>query len=66
MLRAKTHFDQIPLETVRKIVEEQAVGGIPAKNDPVNGKKKLEKDLSPAQKQSTVNSRTSSQVELSK
>ena len=23
MLKAKTHFEQVPLETVRKIVEEQ-------------------------------------------
>jgi len=33
MLKSKTHFEQVPLEAVRKIVEEQAVKEITIKQD---------------------------------
>jgi len=44
MLKSKTHFAQVPLEAVRKIVEEQAAREITIKQEPVIAKEKLGKD----------------------
>ena len=44
MLKSKTHFEQVPLEAVRKIVEEQAAREITIVPESVSAKKKLEKD----------------------
>jgi len=63
MLKPITHFEQVPLEAVRKIIEEQAAGEQTTKHDPVTGKEKLEKDLLAVQVQSTASFRTNSQVE---
>jgi hypothetical protein len=62
MLKSKTHFEQVPLEAVRRIVEEQAAKERTIKQEPVIAKEKLEKDLLAAQRQSTASSRTYSQV----
>jgi hypothetical protein len=56
MLKSATHFEQVPLEVVKKIVEEQAAAEIATENDLVPGKKKLTKDLLATQEQSTVSS----------
>ena len=62
MLKSKTHFEQVPLEAVRKIVEEQASGEITIKQEPVTAKEKLGKDLLAAQGPLPANSRRYSQV----
>ncbi len=41
MFRTTTHFEQVPLEIVRKIVEEQMHGEIAADQDQVTEKEKL-------------------------
>jgi hypothetical protein len=58
MLKSKTHFEQVPLEAVRKIVEEQSAREITIEHESVSGKKKLEKDFLAVQVQSTASSRT--------
>jgi hypothetical protein len=63
MLKPRTHYEQIPLAAVRKIVEEQAARELTTEHDPVTGKKKLEQDLWAAQVQSTASFRTYSKVE---
>jgi hypothetical protein len=62
MLKSKTHFKQVPLEAVRKIVEEQAAREIAIEHESVSAKKKLEKDFLTVQVQSTASSRTNFQV----
>jgi hypothetical protein len=54
MLQTKTHFEQIPLEIVRKIVEEQIRRETATEQDQRTKKKALEKDPLGAQEQSTV------------
>jgi len=66
MLKARTHFKQVPLEIVRKIVEEQILSEITAERDPIISMKKREKNLLAAQERPKVSSRTSSEMELSK
>jgi len=66
MLRARTHFEQVPLESVRKMVEGQVPREIARERDPATRKKKVEKRLPATQEQSRVSSHTSSQVEVSK
>ena len=41
MLKSKTHFEQVPLEAVRKIVEEQAAREITIKQESVTAKEKV-------------------------
>lgn len=53
MLKPKTHFEQVPLTMVRKIVVGQVRREIRAKQDELSRKKKLEKDHLAAQEQST-------------
>jgi hypothetical protein len=66
MLKPRTHFEQIPLEAVRKIVEEQAVREMTTRLDQATGKKKSRKALLAPQEESTASSRMSFHVELSK
>jgi hypothetical protein len=65
MLKSKTHFEQVPLESVRKIVEEQFTPEVTTKQDrtATKKKKKLEKDFLAAQEQSSASSRAYPQVE---
>jgi hypothetical protein len=63
MLKQRTHYEQIPLEAVRKIVEEQTAGELTTKHDPVTGKKELEQDVRAVQVQSTASFRRYSKVE---
>jgi hypothetical protein len=53
MLKPKTHFEQVPLTTVRKIVVRQVRRESKAKQDQLRREKKLEKDHLAAQEQST-------------
>src|SRR3984893_14397186 len=56
MLRARTHFEQVPLESVRKMVEGQVPREIISERDPVTKKKKVEERLQATQEQSRVSS----------
>jgi hypothetical protein len=66
MPKQRTHFEQIPLEAVRKIVEDQLSEEITAKPDRVTSKKNLAKDLLAAPKRLAASFRRYSKVELSK
>jgi hypothetical protein len=63
MLKPKTHFEQIPLEMVRKIVEEQDRRETMAEQEQGTKKKTLKEDLIGAQEQSMAGSHTFSRVE---
>jgi hypothetical protein len=54
MLNPKTHFEQVPLETVRKMMEEQAGQETPAVQAQAAHKIILEEDLSGTQGQPRV------------
>jgi len=60
MAKPNTHFDQVPLEAIKKIVEEQAPEATTTKPDPLTMKKKLEKELLAAKDQATTRFRISS------
>jgi hypothetical protein len=64
MLEPKTHFRQVPVAVVRKIVEEQIRRKIATDQDRGTKKKTLEDDLLEAQEQSMARSRIVSQKEL--
>jgi len=63
MLKPKTHFEQVPLEIVRKIVEEQIRRETTTEKDQGTMQRTLE-DPFGAQEQSMVRSHTFSQVEV--
>ena len=63
MRPTKTHFEQIPLEIVRKIVEEQIRRETTTEQDQGTMHRTLE-DLFGAQEQSMATSRAFSQVEV--
>jgi hypothetical protein len=60
MAKPITHFDQVPLEVIKKIVEEQAPEATTTKPDPLTRKIKLEKELLAAQDKATARLRMSS------
>jgi hypothetical protein len=64
MLEPKTHFEQVPMEVVRKIVEEQIRREITTEQDQGIKKKTLEEDLLETQEQSMAKPRTFSPREL--
>jgi hypothetical protein len=64
MLEPKTHFEQVPLQVVRKIVEEQFQRETTAEQDREIKKRTLEEDLWGAQEQSMAGPRRFSPVEL--
>ena len=63
MLKPKTHFEQVPLEIVRKIVKEQIRRETTTEQDQGTMQRTLE-DLFGAQEQSMATSRAFSQVEV--
>ena len=63
MLEPRTHFEQIPLEIVRKIVEEQMQREIAAERTQGTKEKMLEEDLWGPQEQSIAMSGTIPRVE---
>jgi hypothetical protein len=65
MLQTKTHFEQVPLEIVRKIIEEQIRLETATEQNRAT-KKMLGLDLWGAQEQSIARSRTFSQAEVLK
>jgi hypothetical protein len=65
MLKPRTHFEQVPLKIVRKIVEEQIRLQTTTEQNQETKKKAPEEDLWGAHHQSiTARSRTFSRVEL--
>jgi hypothetical protein len=64
MLEPKTHFEQVPMEAVRKIVEEQIRRETATEQDQGIKKKTLEEDLLGVQEQSMARPRTVSEEEL--
>jgi hypothetical protein len=66
MLEPKTHFEQVPLEVIRKIIEEQIRRETTTEQDQGTKKKTLGEDLLGAPGQSMTRSRTFSQVGLKK
>jgi hypothetical protein len=64
MLMSKTHFEQVPLETVRKIIEEQMRRE--QASEPARGTKQemQEEVLVETQQQSTTSFRTFPRVEV--
>jgi hypothetical protein len=63
MFKTRTHFEQVPLETVRKIIEEQIRRETTTNEDQGTQKKTLEEGQLGAQEDSTASSLTFSQVE---
>jgi hypothetical protein len=66
MAKPRTHFEQVPLEIVKKIAEEEMPPETVTGLHPGTRKKKAEKGLRVTQKQSKGNSRRYSRAELSK
>jgi len=64
MLEPRTHFEQVPMEVVRKIVEEQLRRETATEQDQGIKKKTLEEDLLGAQEQSMARPHTVSEEEL--
>jgi hypothetical protein len=56
MLKSKTHYEQVPLETVRKIIEEQNSPEITAAGNPIAEKKEIGKELPETREQSKPSS----------
>ena len=65
MTKPRTHFEQVPLEMVKKIAVEEIPLEAAAGRHPRVGKKKVGKDIRVIQKQSKANSRRSSRGEIS-
>jgi hypothetical protein len=63
MLEPKTHFEQVPLETVRKIVEEQIRRETTGEQDQGTMQRTLE-DLFGAQERPMAGSRAFSRAEV--
>jgi hypothetical protein len=64
MFKPKTHFEQIPLEMVRKIVEEQIQREIAAEQAQGTKERTLQEDLLWAQEQSMTSSRAIPRLEV--
>jgi hypothetical protein len=65
MLKPRTHFEQVPLEIVKKIIEEKNPPETAFEPDPKTRRQRVEKDFSEIKKKSTANSGISSQMKLS-
>jgi hypothetical protein len=65
MLKAKTYFEQVPLEIVKKIVEEEMPPEAVTERHRGTSRKTMAKNLRGTHKQSKTDARRSSQVELS-
>jgi hypothetical protein len=65
MVKPRTHFEQVPLEIVKKIAGEEMPPETVTERHRGTNKKKVEKDLRGNHRQSKPNSRRSSQAELS-
>jgi hypothetical protein len=66
MAKPKTHFEQVPLEIVKKIVEEEVPPDAVIKQDRSISNKKPKKPLLPAEQQAQTSDRIPFQMELTK
>jgi hypothetical protein len=64
MAKPKTHFEQVPLEIIKKIVEEGIPSEVIIKPNPATRNKKPKKPLLPAEQQAHANDHTLFQMEL--
>jgi hypothetical protein len=65
MTKPRTHFEQVPLEIVKKIAEEEIPPETTTEPAPITRKKKSEKDRLEAQAPARVAFGTPSQTEVS-
>jgi hypothetical protein len=65
MAKPRTHFEQVPLEIVKKIVGEEIPPDATTEREPKTKRQKIEKDLLGNKKKFAASSRRSSQLELS-
>jgi hypothetical protein len=63
MLEAKTHYEQVPLDIVRKIVEEQILREAAIRQGQGTKNRKLEEDLLEGQEESMPGPCTISELE---
>jgi len=66
MLKPKTHFEQVPLEIVKKIVEEEIPPETISERPPIRRKNKSQKDRLAIKKQAIGSYRRASEIEVSK
>jgi hypothetical protein len=66
MIKPKTHFEQVPLEIVKQIVEEEIPPETMTESTPISGKKKSQKDRLATKRQAIASYRSSSEIEASK
>lgn len=64
MFEAKTHYEQVPLDIVRKIVEEQILREIAIRQGQETRNRELEEDLPDRQEESMSGPCTISKLEL--
>jgi hypothetical protein len=65
MFNPKTHFEQVPLEIIKKIVEEQTLTEAANEPDQQNAEEKLSDGFLEVEKRSTTQPNTFAQVESS-
>jgi len=66
MVKPKTHFEQVPLEIIKKIVEEESPTEVIIKPNPATNNKKPKKPLLPAEQQAQASRHTPFQMEFTK
>jgi hypothetical protein len=66
MAKPKTHFEQVPLEIIKKIIGEEIPPEVIIKPDPATNNKKPKKSLLPVAEQSKASGHTPSQMELTR
>ena len=66
MIKPKTHFEQVPLATVKKIVGEEIPPETITEHSPISRKKQSHKDRLATPKQPIASYRRSSEIEVSK
>jgi hypothetical protein len=66
MLKPKTHFEQVPLEIVKKIAEVEIPPEITMERAPIGRKQKSQKDRLATKRQEVTRYRRASEIEASK
>ena len=66
MVKPKTHFEQVPLEIIKKIIEVEIPPEAIIKPEPATNNKRQNKSLLPAAEQSKASRNTPSPVEVTR
>ena len=66
MIKPRTHFEQVPLEIVKKIVEEEIPPETITEHSPISRKKQSQKDRLATKKQAIASYGRFSEIEVSK